>query len=104
MQPQAATVQFDLGGRRLNLLAVSLCMQELSGFQQRLLRQRYEGPALFVAGMDSAYVRPESHAGIVRMFPRAQLERIAGAGHWVHADQPDALLRALRDWLRDAEA
>jgi pimeloyl-ACP methyl ester carboxylesterase len=36
------------------------------------------------------------------MFPGAALERIADAGHWVHADQPDALLCGLNDWLRDA--
>ena len=84
---------------RLNLLAVAMCMRDLCGFQQRLMHRRYEGPALFLAGTESDYVRPESHPGIARMFPRAQLERIADAGHWVHADQPDALLRALRSWL-----
>jgi esterase len=87
---------------RLNLLAVAMCMQDLCGFPQRLMRRCYEGPALFLAGADSAYVQPESHAGITRLFPRARLEHIADAGHWVHADQPHALVRALRDWLREA--
>jgi len=73
---------------RLNLLAVAVCMQDLCGFPEQLLRQRYEGPALFVAGADSDYVRPESQAGIERLFPRARLEAIAHAGHCVHADQP----------------
>jgi esterase len=89
---------------RLNLLAVAVCMQDLCGFSAQLLHQRYEGPALFVAGTDSDYVRPESQAGIERLFPRARLEHIVHAGHWVHADQPEALLCALRGWLREARA
>jgi len=26
---------------------------------------------------------------------------IAGAGHWVHAEKPDAVLRAIRRYLAD---
>ena len=89
---------------RLNLLAVAMCMQDLCGFPEQRTRERYEGPALFVAGAESDYVRPESHVGILRLFPRARLEHIADAGHWVHADQPQALLRALRGWLREARS
>jgi len=89
---------------RLNLMATAVCMQDLCGFPHQLMRGHYAGPALFVAGADSDYVRPESHAGIQRLFPRAHLKHIADAGHWVHADQPDALLSALRGWLREAGA
>jgi pimeloyl-ACP methyl ester carboxylesterase len=89
---------------RLNLLAVAMCMPDLCGFPQRLRHRRYEGPALFLAGADSAYVQAESHAGIARLFPRARLEHIGDAGHWVHADQPGALLRALGHWLHGHEA
>ena len=89
---------------RLNLLAVAVCMQDLCGFPEQWMRERYEGPTLFVAGTDSDYVRPESQAGIGRLFPRARLEHIVDAGHWVHADQPEALLCALRGWLREARA
>ena len=86
---------------RLNLLAVAMCMQDLCEFQ-RPSRRCYEGPALFLAGAYSDYVRPESHAGIARMFPQARVHTIAHAGHWVHADQPEALLMTLRDWLEEA--
>jgi pimeloyl-ACP methyl ester carboxylesterase len=88
---------------RLNLLAVAMCMQELCGFPQRLRHRHYEGPALFLAGTESSYVQAESHDGIARLFPRAHLEHIDDAGHWVHADQPGALLRALRRWLHRHE-
>lgn len=85
---------------RLNLLAASLCMPDLCGFPAHLRCQRFDGPTLFVTGSNSGYVRPESHADIQQLFPRARLETIADAGHWVHADQPAALLQVLHGWLR----
>jgi pimeloyl-ACP methyl ester carboxylesterase len=84
---------------RLNLLATGLCMRELCGFPETLRDARYAGPALFIHGAESDYVRPASFAGIRALFPRAGTERIADAGHWVHADQPAALLCGLRHWL-----
>lgn len=54
---------------RLNLMATALCMQDLCAFPQGLMDTCYEGQAMFVAGMDSDYVRPESHANIKRLFP-----------------------------------
>lgn len=66
--------------------------------------QALAGPALFLAGAYSDYVRPESHAGIARMFPQARVHTIPHAGHWVHADQPEALLLTLRDWLEESGA
>ena len=59
----------------------------------------YTGPALFVRGGDSGYVRDEDWPGIQALFPAAQLTTIAGAGHWVHAEQPEALYVAVRDFL-----
>jgi esterase len=87
---------------RLNLLATGLCMRDLCDFPETLRDARYEGPALFVAGAESDYLQPASLPGIRALFPGAELERIADAGHWVHADQPDALLCGLNDWLREA--
>lgn len=89
---------------RLNLLAASLCMPDLCGFPQHLREKRFDGPALFVSGSDSGYVRPDSHAGIHQLFPRARLQAIADAGHWIHADQPEALLQVLHGWLRQTLA
>jgi pimeloyl-ACP methyl ester carboxylesterase len=89
---------------RLNLMAVAMCMPDLCAFPEQPMRRAYDGPALFVCGGNSDYVRPESQAQIERLFPRTRLERIADAGHWVHADQPDALLRALQRWLGESRA
>jgi len=84
---------------RINLMATAVCMPDLCGFPQPLLRKHYSGPALFIAGADSGYVRAESHADIKRLFPGARLAHIDDAAHWVHADQPEALAQALHGWL-----
>jgi len=89
---------------RSNLLATAVCMQDLCGFPRWLLQQSYAGPALFIAGADSDCVRPESQSSIEQLFPNARLQRIADAGHWVHADQADALLQSLRGWLSETSA
>ncbi|SCK17166.1 Pimeloyl-ACP methyl ester carboxylesterase [Variovorax sp. HW608] len=84
---------------RLNLLATGLCMRDLCDFPASLRNARYDGPALFIAGAESDYLQPASKPGIRALFPGAEFQRIADAGHWVHADQPDALLGGLNDWL-----
>jgi pimeloyl-ACP methyl ester carboxylesterase len=57
---------------------------------------RFEGPALFVAGDRSDYVRPAHHAVIRALFPAARFVVLADAGHWLHADQPAAFLEVAR--------
>jgi esterase len=89
---------------RFNLMANALCMQDLCDFPGGLTHLRYMGPALFVTGADSNFVRPESHAVIKRLFQNVRWASIAGAGHWVHADQPEALEHALQKWLKETSA
>ncbi len=56
-------------------------------------------PALFVSGEKSDYVSAADHDLIRRLFPRAELRTIADAGHWVHADQPDAVFAVVLQFL-----
>ena len=59
----------------------------------------YDKPALFIRGSRSNYIQEEDHALIHELFPQAQIVTIQDAGHWVHADQPKALLQLLKDFL-----
>lgn len=59
----------------------------------------YEGPALFVRGEKSHYITDEDEEDIFRLFPNAQIETIAGAGHWIHADKPDAFAEVVMNFL-----
>jgi pimeloyl-ACP methyl ester carboxylesterase len=86
---------------RINLMATAMCMPDLCDFPPPLMHKHYAGPALFVAGADSDYVQTQSQVYIKRLFPHGRLEHIHAAAHWVHADQPEALLSTLRNWLRE---
>jgi pimeloyl-ACP methyl ester carboxylesterase len=59
----------------------------------------FDGPALFVRGGESDYVTDDDVPGIRRRFPNAELVTIDDAGHWVHADAPEALAEVVTDFL-----
>jgi pimeloyl-ACP methyl ester carboxylesterase len=59
-------------------------------------------PVLFLRGEESSYVLPEDEADVRRIFPNAQIETIAGAGHWVHAEQPEAFVGAVMKFVNHA--
>jgi len=52
-------------------------------------------PALFIRGERSAYLDDRWRDALLAQFPQARAHVIAGAGHWVHAEKPDAVLRAI---------
>lgn len=58
-----------------------------------------EVPTLFVRGDRSDYLPPQLPPSVIALFPKARLETIAEAGHWVHAEQPAAFLRKLGAFL-----
>ncbi len=59
----------------------------------------FDHPVLWVAGDRSDYVRPEHGPAMRRLFPRTTLVTLKGAGHWVHSEQPEAFVSALRTFL-----
>ncbi len=77
---------------RANLAAIERNMAALADFPARPPETAYRGPALFVAGMASDYVRAGDETTIERLFPRAEITRIDRAGHWLHAERPEAFL------------
>lgn len=60
---------------------------------------QFTKPALFLRGGDSDYVHEADFELIRRYFPGAQLRTIPGAGHWVHADQPEEFLASVLEFL-----
>lgn len=92
---------FDEGRARwrINLPAVEREMPGLAGFPAMPDGAAYDGPALFVAGARSEYLPRDDEPAVRRLFPRAAVERIADAGHWVHAEQPQAFLAVVERFL-----
>ena len=56
-------------------------------------------PTLFIKGAKSDYIQKEDFNFIKTIFPSAQLAVIEGAGHWVHAEKPKALIKLVEAFL-----
>ena len=52
---------------------------------------------------DESFLTAARAAGLERYFPRARIETISGAGHWLHHDRPREVLGAIRRFLGLAE-
>jgi pimeloyl-ACP methyl ester carboxylesterase len=59
----------------------------------------FAGPALFIRAGKSNYLKAEDEPLIRELFSQSQIQTIAEAGHWVHADQPEEFLRRLMAFL-----
>ena len=92
---------FDNGGVRwrANLAAIEREMPRLVGFPAVAEGRSYEGPVLFIAGGRSDYLQPAHEPAIRHLFPKAEIARIENAGHWLHAEQPDAFLAIVESFL-----
>ncbi len=59
-----------------------------------------ETPTLFIKGEKSGYINEEDEVLISEQFEEVKVITIENAGHWVHADQPEALLNTVKDFLK----
>jgi len=58
----------------------------------------YSGKVLFLAGEASKYIDQQS---VEQLFLQAEIKSIAQAGHWLHAEQPEAFCDAVNAFLSD---
>ncbi|MEA1064435.1 esterase [Erwinia sp. HR93] len=84
------------GRWRFNVPALWHHYNEIIGWET-LTPQRI--PTLFIRGANSPYIQESYREAILSQFPVAQAHVIAGAGHWVHAEKPEAVLRVLHRFL-----
>ncbi|MFT4187250.1 MAG: alpha/beta fold hydrolase [Aeromicrobium sp.] len=59
----------------------------------------FDHPVLWIAGEKSDYVEEEDEPVMRALFPRTRLVTIKDAGHWVHSEQPEAFVSALKVFL-----
>lgn len=76
-------------------------IRELEEIRQNSLEaeDRYPGPTLFVTGELSNFVEREDHAIIREHFPRTVIKQIYGVGHNVHAENREAFIESIDDFL-----
>ncbi len=59
----------------------------------------FSNETLFIKGAKSNYISTEDESTILEMFPNAEFATIPKAGHWVHAENPEAFYTVLEDFL-----
>jgi pimeloyl-ACP methyl ester carboxylesterase len=86
---------------RLNLVILLRDMAKILSFPfARLAGLSYLGKTLFVSGGQSDYLLESHYNQILEYFPAASFESIAEAGHWLHAEQPQAVMATLLNFLQ----
>lgn len=94
---QSLDLKSDPPRWRLNLDALEAEMPRIVGWED--VPGRFEGPALFLSGQLSDYVKPEHREAIRAQFPGARFAKIPGAGHWLHAEKPREFEAAVAAFL-----
>jgi esterase len=56
-------------------------------------------PVLFIRGEKSDYISDDCIPDIKQIFPMAEIATIPQAGHWIHVEQPDLLIKTIRYFL-----
>uniref|UniRef100_A0A2A4K9I4 sn-1-specific diacylglycerol lipase ABHD11 n=1 Tax=Heliothis virescens TaxID=7102 RepID=A0A2A4K9I4_HELVI len=64
-----------------------------------LIGSNYPRPTLFIGGSRSTFIPVDDLNGIQRFFPQSVLHYIKGAGHNVHAENPNAFFNVVKDFL-----
>lgn len=55
---------------------------------------------LFIRGELSNYIQEADEQLIKEYYPKAKIETISGAGHWVHAEKPNELLDSIHSFFQ----
>jgi len=88
---------------RLNIQVLFDNLDEIiSGVNARWFEDRlpiFNYPVLFIKGENSNYIQPEDFQSIRRIYPQAIIHEIPGAGHWLHAEQPQLFMEILEGFL-----
>ncbi|NWI68883.1 ABHDB protein, partial [Todus mexicanus] len=82
---------------RVNLEAISHHLTDIMNFP--VFHKPYLGPTLFLGGSESPYMSSNDYPEIRRLFPKADVQHIKGAGHIVHQDKFEEFIAAVHNFL-----
>lgn len=74
-------------------------MDVIDGWPDDAANYCYNGPTLWLGGTRSDAVSQDRLPAMRKLFPKAELEMIEGAGHWVQADAPEQVIAILRSFI-----
>lgn len=82
---------------KINLPVIDKKIEAMGeGIEQQLA---IEKDVLFIRGEKSDYIQDRDNILIVQLFPNSEVKTVKNAGHWVHAEQPKALLEMVTEFL-----
>ncbi len=84
---------------KVNLESIGQDMSELTRFPN-FNEASFSKPTVFIGGSKSNYILRQHYREIFRWFPGANIVMLKDAGHWVHAEQPEAFLKTVRTFLK----
>lgn len=87
-------------GWRLNLASIAANIGNVGQALEDAVQA--DLPTLFIRGAKSRYILPEDEDEIRYHFPKASIETIENAGHWVQAEQPEAFIAVVQQFLATA--
>lgn len=62
----------------------------------------YDGPVLFLRGLQSDYIVDGDEPQINALFPKAEVQSVK-SGHWIHAEQPDEFFKIVMEFLKRSQ-
>lgn len=86
---------------RLNLPALQVNLEKIMDGLTEQDHQPANIPTVFIRGDESGYVMDEDMLLARKFFPGSELVTIPKAGHWLHAQQPELLIKTLNYFLLD---
>lgn len=66
------------------------------------IQSRFEKSTLFIRGGNSNYILDEDFDLIHTIFTDSKIETLEKAGHWLHAEQPQAFINIVNQFLQDS--
>lgn len=84
---------------RLNLPVLRAEMPGILDWPDGVPRGRFDGPAMAMIGALSDYVDAAGQEALRSHFPQIRIVTLKDAGHWMHADAPEAVAETLAAFL-----
>ncbi len=82
---------------RFNLKGITSNIEKIGSSQLHL--PAFQNPVLFLKGEHSEYIVDSDLNNIPLLFPNSEMQVVANAGHWIHADNPEAFMNVVKGFL-----
>jgi pimeloyl-ACP methyl ester carboxylesterase len=79
---------------KINLPVIDAKIEEAG--KPQIPENPVENEILFVRGSNSNYILDSDEKQILEFFPNATFETIPNVGHWMHAEQPEAVMQSVK--------